>query len=226
MGGSKTGTCRASRKLAFGLLLVVTQAGLVNGDCAAGEERSTATMTCGGSCGGGCSPSSGATSGTISDGSGSYNNNEDCWWLIAAPGAEISVRFSSFNTESGYDYVKIYTSSSEDASDRIASLSGSGSSSTYSSSTGYLRVTFTSDDIIYGNGFYGTWWACTRCAPGQYAVSGAKAVGCPACIALCRWATCVYTGVRARRAGTNAHAHMRTCAPSRAGGGGQACAML
>ena len=68
----------------------------------------SATMTCGGSCGDGCAPTSGAMSGTFSDGSGNYGNNENCWWLIEAPGAEISVSFSSFNTESCCDRVYIY----------------------------------------------------------------------------------------------------------------------
>ena len=68
----------------------------------------SATVTCGGSCGDGCAPTSGAISGTFSDGSGNYGNNENCWWLIEAPGAEISVSFSSFDTESCCDHVSIY----------------------------------------------------------------------------------------------------------------------
>ena len=110
---------------------------------------------------------SGAVSGTFSDGSGygnNYGNNEDCWWLIAAPGTDtISVSFSSFRTESGDDYVRIFrcdTAACEtDSTERIASLSGSSvsSSDVYSSSTGFLKVTFTSDSSSTSRGFNGTW---------------------------------------------------------------------
>ena len=68
--------------------------------------------------------------GTFSDGNGDYEDNEDCWWLIEAPGsAIITVSFSSFNTEYGADYVKIYrcdtVACESDSTELIASLSGS-----------------------------------------------------------------------------------------------------
>jgi len=50
-------------------------------------------------------------SGTVSDGSGSanYNNNSNCKWVIAPAGAnQISLMFTTFNTESGYDTVFVY----------------------------------------------------------------------------------------------------------------------
>ena len=83
--------------------------------------------------------------GTFSDGSGDYENNEDCWWLIEAPGsAQITVRFLSFNTEKNYtkkydgtvdtayvDRVQIWrcdTAACEsDSTELIASISGSAS---------------------------------------------------------------------------------------------------
>jgi hypothetical protein len=117
-------------------------------------------MTCGGTCVGGC-PSS---SRTFSDGSGddNYEDNADCWWLIEAPGAEISVSFSSFETESGYDYVSIFrcVTAACESTERIARLSGTLSASTvYSSTTGFLKVTFTSDATAPRAGFTGTWAA-------------------------------------------------------------------
>ena len=153
-------------------------------------------MTCGGSCGGGCSPSSGAMSGTFSDGSGSYGNNENCWWLIAAQaGAEIRVSFSSFSTESGYDYLSIYTCNCESSSQRILRHWGSlSSSNVYSSSTGFLLVTFTSDYQCTMGGSTGTWSSssvlasvesdateCADCSAGTYSASSSST--CPTCVA-------------------------------------------
>ena len=120
------------------------------------------SVTCGGTCGAGCSPSSGEPSGTFSDGSGNsnYDNNEDCWWLISAPGGDISVSFSSFDTESGYDYVSIYrcdTATCDDSSEILRQAGTLSPSNVYSSSTGFLKVTFTSDGSVTRSGFTGTW---------------------------------------------------------------------
>ncbi|OJV24262.1 MAG: hypothetical protein BGO32_04440 [Bacteroidetes bacterium 37-13] len=52
-----------------------------------------------------------ANSGTVTDGSGSanYNNNSNCKWIIAPPGAtQITLNFTSFNLENGYDTVFVY----------------------------------------------------------------------------------------------------------------------
>jgi len=156
-------------------------------------------MTCGGTCGGGCSPSE-ALSGTFSDGSGDsdYDNSEDCWWLIAAEG-EIRVSFSSFSTELQNDIVYIYacdTAACEpERRAEIARLYGSSVSLSdeYSSSTGFLKVTFTSDGGYTSSGFTGTWLiisargatGCTSCSSGTYsaairAPSSDTCTSCPA----------------------------------------------
>ncbi len=52
-----------------------------------------------------------AATGTVEDGSGSanYNNNSNCRWLIQPPGAtQISISFTEFNTEAGWDFVHIF----------------------------------------------------------------------------------------------------------------------
>lgn len=52
-----------------------------------------------------------ASSGTVTDGSGNanYNNNSNCKWVIAPPGAtQIFINFTQFNLEVGYDTVFIY----------------------------------------------------------------------------------------------------------------------
>jgi hypothetical protein len=143
--------------------------------CPAGKYTHEHTITCGGNqpleaggCGGGCSPASS----TFSDGSGvNYQDDTNCWWLIEAPGARISVSFLSFDTEEGYDFVSIeecgtvhYGASEPTCESRtvIARLSGTRSlellaASVYSSSTGFLKVTFSSDSSNTRAGFTGTW---------------------------------------------------------------------
>ena len=168
-------------------------------DCDAGKySNATGNMTCGGSCG--CVPSE-RESGTFSDGSGdsNYDNNEDCWWLIAAEG-EIRISFSSFRTENSLsDSVHIYecdTAACElGRRVEIARLYGAcvSLSDEYSSSTGFLKVTFTSDSYITSWGFTGTWsisaWGgatgCTNCISGTYSAAiGAPSIhtctSCPA----------------------------------------------
>ena len=52
-----------------------------------------------------------ALSGTFTDGSGSsnYGNNSNCKWVIAPAGAtQITLNFTSFNTEATYDIVTVY----------------------------------------------------------------------------------------------------------------------
>ena len=124
-------------------------------------------MTCGGSCGArnnGCLPSSGTSSGTFSDGDGNYRANEDCWWLISTtPGNIISVRFYSFATESCCDKVRIYAcKESTCASTSSTPIGGaifgtSTPTSNYTSSTGFLKIAFTSDSYGQYAGFTGTW---------------------------------------------------------------------
>lgn len=52
-----------------------------------------------------------ASSGTVTDGSGNanYNDNSNCRWVIAPPGAtQITINFTQFNLEVGYDTVFVY----------------------------------------------------------------------------------------------------------------------
>jgi hypothetical protein len=165
-----------------------------------------ATLTCGENTAcGSCTPTSGASSGTISDGAGNYANNANCWWLLAtSPGVEIRISFlPSFDTESGYDDVTIYQCSSASCSPQtlIQKLSGSPSASAvytstvYTSTTGFLKVTFTSDGSVVGSGFTGTWSCgavaatteCTTCTAGTYSATE----GAPDCTNCAKFSSAV-----------------------------------
>ncbi len=148
----------------------------VQAACMAGQYASgpgtlaTATVACSGSCS--CPSAAAAGSGSITDGSGSYSNGEDCSWVISNVGSSISISFSQFATESCCDLVVIYSCSSSSQCSELASLSGSSisSSSFWTSTTGYMRVRFTSDSSATYAGFVGNWVsvaACTACPAGR-----------------------------------------------------------
>lgn len=89
-------------------------------------------------------------SGSISDGSGteSYLSGSDCGWLINPPGAtSITLIFSEFNTESGFDFVRVYDGTDSNAP-LLASYSGNGNQLPVTSTSGVMYVRFTSDNTV------------------------------------------------------------------------------
>jgi hypothetical protein len=164
--------------------------------CAAGTyaDGANVALTCYGSCSQDCTETPSASSGTISDGDGDYSNMERCWWLLAtSPGVEIRISFSEFHTELGSDFVKILVCRDKWCDDQTEILQVSGGispESIYSSNTGFLQVTFSSDEAYTSTGFIGNWWVsgnvqCTNCPAGSYsAAKGAtEALACASCAA-------------------------------------------
>jgi len=121
--------------------------------------QSFARVTCTGSCP--CVESSQTTSGIISYGPSDYDNGELCQWNITSlPGSKIFLSFPVFDTESGFDVVTINqcgASFAEDTCTEIAKVDGTGSSSTYTSHTGYLHMKFVSDGTGTRAGFVAHW---------------------------------------------------------------------
>ncbi|MCF8297618.1 MAG: C10 family peptidase [Saprospiraceae bacterium] len=92
---------------------------------------------------------------TISDGSGLnfYNSSSFCRWLISPPGAtSITINFLSFNTEDGFDFLKVYDGSNTGAT-LIGKYSGSNLPPTFTSSTGNILLMFNSDQYIVDEGW-------------------------------------------------------------------------
>jgi hypothetical protein len=109
---------------------------------------------------------------------------EVCWWLLAtSPGVEIRISFSEFDTELGYDFVNFFVCRDKWCDDKTEILKHSGwttPESIYSSNTGFLRVTFSSDKDYTHTGFIGNWWVtgnvqCASCAAGTYSEAGCAA---------------------------------------------------
>ena len=104
-----------------------------------------------------------ASTGTFTDGSGTsdYPSNANCVWIIAPSGAtQVTITFTDFSTESGYDFVVVQQCPDSSCSTglvELARLSGPSATLPYTSTTGYMAVRFTSDLIITYPGFSASW---------------------------------------------------------------------
>ena len=96
-----------------------------------------------------------AAAGSFTDGSGTnnYGNNALCYWLITPPCAtSVTLSFSSFNTELGYDFLKVYNGNNTSAP-LLLSTSGTNLPSNVTATSGQMLVVFTSDYLIKYPGF-------------------------------------------------------------------------
>ena len=88
-----------------------------------------------------------APSGSFSDGSGSsnsYSDNSNCSWLINPAGvASITVSFSAFDTEAGFDFVRIFDNNT---SSQVAQYSGNSIPSSVTVASDAVLVQFTSNN--------------------------------------------------------------------------------
>ncbi len=94
----------------------------------------------------------------------SYQNNENITTTICPtiPGQQVSVVFTSFDTESGFDYLNIYDGNNASGT-LLGVFSGTTLPTTFTASTisGCLTFVFTSDGILSGAG----WQANVICSP-------------------------------------------------------------
>jgi len=93
-------------------------------------------------------------SGIFSDGSesGTYVNNQNCFWYIAPPCAQsVTMSFSEFETEQDYDGIIIYDSLTGE--NVLGVFSGNNIPENITSNTGEMFVQFTSDFSNNFNGF-------------------------------------------------------------------------
>jgi CUB domain/Divergent InlB B-repeat domain/Secretion system C-terminal sorting domain len=102
--------------------------------------------------------------GTVEDGSGanSYNNNLNCTWLIqpSTPATTLILNFTTFSTESSYDFVKVYDGTSANGR-LLGSFSGANLPPRLIATSGAIFIQFTTD----GSGTYNGWsanWICSN----------------------------------------------------------------
>ena len=92
------------------------------------------------------SPQTSAT-GTITDGSGNYPNNQECYQAIVPTGAAtVSLSFSAFSTESSYDKLYIYDGTSTSSTALMNGVSGSALPAAVQSSGTTMLLKFVSTE--------------------------------------------------------------------------------
>jgi hypothetical protein len=95
--------------------------------------------------------------GSFGDGSGSkhYNNNSVCKWKIQPPWAtSLTLTFNSFDTEAGYDNLKIYDLGTQEL---IATYSGNQIPPEVTVESGKMILIFTTNSSITGQGWEATY---------------------------------------------------------------------
>jgi hypothetical protein len=96
----------------------------------------------------------------ISSGDSPYQINANCRWLIMPPSSNlIELHFSKFSLELGYDFIRVYNSTTTAPSGLIALLTGESTPPVVRSETGRMLVVFSSDSSQAREGFDG-WCAC------------------------------------------------------------------
>ena len=87
---------------------------------------------------------------------GNYGNNENVEWTIMVPdGQVVRLDFYTFNTESGYDYVRVYDGCTT-GDPSIGSYSGDNIPASILSTRNALLIQFTSDFSGTRQGFSAT----------------------------------------------------------------------
>ena len=94
-------------------------------------------------------------SGSLSDGPSDYLASQTCAWTIST-GSAITLSFSDFATEAGYDFVKVFDGSSSTAA-LLGSFSGSSNPGTVTATSGTMHVEFFADSSIQAGGFEATY---------------------------------------------------------------------
>ena len=86
-----------------------------------------------------------ASNGTLTSGPTSYPDNAICSWLIQPlGGGTVTLRFTIFDLESNYDFVKVYDGGSA-STQLLASLDGSSLPSPVAAASGTMFVEFSAD---------------------------------------------------------------------------------
>jgi hypothetical protein len=123
----------------------------------------------------GCSGShSLSNSGTVSDGSGDYSNEADCTWHLHCDSGHPRLQFSSFYTESNFDYVSVYDGSSSSAS-RLLHYAGSNVPSAQAGSGSSMTVIFHTDGSGTHSGFSSS-FSCGSACSGSHSLSNSGTV--------------------------------------------------
>jgi hypothetical protein len=98
--------------------------------------------------------------GNITTGPGFYLSSKTCTWTIAPPNvSSIQLIFRYFGTENSFDIVSVFQCSSIACTSPkiLGQFSGDSIPAPFNSSTGIIRIVFTSDQIVVNKGFHATY---------------------------------------------------------------------
>ncbi len=88
---------------------------------------------------------------------GNYMDNENCTFLIQPPCADtITLSFTSFQTESGFDYLRVYNGTSA-AAPILLNYAGSNIPAPVIATSGAMFIQFISDGSVIYNGWVANW---------------------------------------------------------------------
>jgi hypothetical protein len=105
-----------------------------------------------------------AASGTVTDGSGSndYQDNLSCSWLVQPPGAtSVTLTFTQFATEAGYDFVRVYNGSNASAP-LLGTFSGTSLPPVLTANSGRMFITFSTDISVTAAGWSANYASVTQ----------------------------------------------------------------
>ena len=114
-----------------------------------------------------------AATGTVTDNSGASNylNNMSCEKLIQpSDGGTITLTFTAFNTEAGYDFVRVYDGSTT-SSPLLGTYSGTSLPPALTSSGGSMLIRFTTDWGVVAAG-----WSATYISSKSAEIKGAAEI--------------------------------------------------
>ncbi len=100
---------------------------------------------------------------TIYDGSGisTYNNNTDCSWLITdSLNGKIVLTFDEFNTEAGFDFLKIYDGNNASGI-LLGTYDGNSLPPVSIATSGSMYLNFTSDGGVVDDGWKAHYFICS-----------------------------------------------------------------
>ena len=139
----------------------VLQASTFGGQASNGTASNTSGVSQVSPCTGctGCGSTTG-TSWTISDGSwgGNYPDNANCEWIFNAAYSSAMVTFNGIDTESCCDFIRVYSCSAADCSNKTlqTTLKGQINNTVVYGTTNVMMVKFTTDGSVTRGGFSAT----------------------------------------------------------------------
>ena len=108
-----------------------------------------------------------------------YNNNEAMAWVIGVQTAKrVTLHFTNFDTESSFDFVTVFSCTDLSCSNavQLRSFSGTNMPADVTSSTGFMRIVWTSDYSVTYTGWTAEWTTGSEQASGSGSGSGSGSV--------------------------------------------------